>query len=384
MFKNDGYNAKGAKGYNALSESRRTTFEAITNALQSRGLLKKIFLVREIWGENRDSGDGKNQFRLSVLFVPGTVAHLTSVVSYTNRQLTLSVRRPNAAGIEPVNQFPLETQRFEAGQIAQLRGDGPGQPAVAPDPQPPQLGETPKFRRKRPGQPIADEVPRGIVPAAEAQPGDAAVGHLDPVPVFERRVAQASWCCPSSCRRRSRRRAPPAPRGRSPRSPAHGCRRAKCPILRPAQTPAGTSSALESLTPGVEPQRSTIRADLVAQTPERHANRDHDRDGGSDDCPAGSVHVRSAYSGSSYPEPGLAGVARLTARSVTRIRRRRSRQRLCRTSAEALSRSVSGRSRVYVASTSRSSNVEGRRLQSRSPTRKTSGANAPTAAPGRG
>ena len=79
IWKAPNYSAKGAAGYNALDESQRATFEAITDALQSRGLLDRVAQVREIWGQS-DSKDGKDQYRLSVRFKPGTVAYLKQLV----------------------------------------------------------------------------------------------------------------------------------------------------------------------------------------------------------------------------------------------------------------------------------------------------------------
>ena len=85
----------------------------------------------------------------------------------------------------------LQNQRFEVRQIAELRRDRARQPGIAANLQPSQTGQGPQLGRKGPRQPVADEVPGRLDPAAEAQPSDPTVlVRLNPEPVPQRRVRQ--------------------------------------------------------------------------------------------------------------------------------------------------------------------------------------------------
>ena len=69
---------QGARGYNSLRKSRRTTFEAIVNALYAQGIFAIVDEVTGIWGEDQQSSDGKDQFRISVRLARGAVEFLLS------------------------------------------------------------------------------------------------------------------------------------------------------------------------------------------------------------------------------------------------------------------------------------------------------------------
>ena len=60
-----------AADYDALKESKRTTFEAIMHALEEGGLLQLVTAVTAIWGEIPRSTQGLDQFRVSVTLAEG-------------------------------------------------------------------------------------------------------------------------------------------------------------------------------------------------------------------------------------------------------------------------------------------------------------------------
>ena len=61
--------AGGEDGYNSLSTSERSTFEAIVHALEAEGLLRIVKAVPKTWGHG--PGSGVDQFRLSVVLANG-------------------------------------------------------------------------------------------------------------------------------------------------------------------------------------------------------------------------------------------------------------------------------------------------------------------------
>ena len=63
--------------YNALEESKRTTFETIVHALESVGIDELVQSVERIWGAG-DSTDGHDMYRLSVRFTEGADTVLRS------------------------------------------------------------------------------------------------------------------------------------------------------------------------------------------------------------------------------------------------------------------------------------------------------------------
>lgn len=68
----------GAATYNALEESRRTTYESVTSALEAEDLLRMISEVSQVWGEIPRSTQGRDQFRLSVRLTEGAANALMS------------------------------------------------------------------------------------------------------------------------------------------------------------------------------------------------------------------------------------------------------------------------------------------------------------------
>ena len=72
---------RGPAGYEMLSGTQRTTFESIVHALESQGHLGIVDRVTEIWG-GRIGARGVDQFRLSVLLIPGAVGSLISHRDY--------------------------------------------------------------------------------------------------------------------------------------------------------------------------------------------------------------------------------------------------------------------------------------------------------------
>ena len=73
---------QGALSYNSLTESQRATFEAIVHALYAQGIFAIVEEVTEIWGEDRTSDDGRDQFRVSVVLVEGAVEFLLAHRDY--------------------------------------------------------------------------------------------------------------------------------------------------------------------------------------------------------------------------------------------------------------------------------------------------------------
>ena len=68
-----------AAAYDSLEQSKRTTFEAIMHALDGQGLLDIVTRVTAIWGEEPNSNEGRDQFRISVALVEGVKDRLASV-----------------------------------------------------------------------------------------------------------------------------------------------------------------------------------------------------------------------------------------------------------------------------------------------------------------
>lgn len=75
---------QGALGYNELSVSQRSTFEAIVYALYALGILAIVDEVTEIWGSDPLSNAGTDQFRLSVKLTEGAVDFLVAHDDYNH------------------------------------------------------------------------------------------------------------------------------------------------------------------------------------------------------------------------------------------------------------------------------------------------------------
>ena len=75
-FLNENSMSRGARSYNSLTESQRATFEAIVHALYAKGIFAVVDEVTGIWGENQQSDDGRDQFRVSVKLAEGAADFL--------------------------------------------------------------------------------------------------------------------------------------------------------------------------------------------------------------------------------------------------------------------------------------------------------------------
>ena len=90
--------AGSATGYNNLSVSERTTFEAIMHALEAEGLLRIVKSVAKTWGQG--PGRGVDQFRLSVVLVNGAVALLRDQPDFRHSRFG-HVKLPDGRVIDP-------------------------------------------------------------------------------------------------------------------------------------------------------------------------------------------------------------------------------------------------------------------------------------------
>jgi hypothetical protein len=126
----------GAVGYEKLTKSQRTTFESVMHAMEDVQLthddgtdmgcsLDLVSEVLAIWGEDKNSSKGTDQFRLSLELKQGAIEKLKQAQEFKKKSWAghVKLKDGSVAGLVDADSIRQKVPRRPALQISWLEDD---------------------------------------------------------------------------------------------------------------------------------------------------------------------------------------------------------------------------------------------------------------------